>query len=388
MKNSFLFSSRRLRPFLLGMVIPCAVWAAEPMMDISLLETSRMGAVNAVKTGDFAQALQGEEQALKIAQDQFGPTSLSLVPILEDKGVLQWRLARYGEAEQTLKWCLALMEKNLGPGDPKLADPLDLLAALYLDVNRLEEALLLGKRALALRGAGLPEDCQALANSQELLGRIELASKHAGQALALFQKARDILEKLPKPDPAVSIHLWKDLAQASFAQQNLAQTRTCLEKAVATAQQDFSPDSPQAADGMLDLANFDRGHGSADKSRGLDESALAIARKFVGTNYDYQALPDMKRLARALTATGDTLSAEGLWKKIIQTETAVFGPEHPRVAQDFIGLAETEMAPKGKEKAKSDLQKSLAILGHCFQEDHPLVLQTQALLKELSKNHP
>ncbi len=177
-----------------------------------------------------------------------------------------------------------------------------------------------------------------------------------------------------------------DLAHAFWAQQNGPKTRACLEKALATAQKGFTPDSPQVADGMLDLADFDRGHGSADQSRVLDESALAIAKKFVGTNDDYQALPHMKRLARALSSTGNASSAGDLWKKILKTETTVLGPEHPRVALDLDHLAEVELGLNRKEKARNDLQKSLSILKHSFQEDHPLVLQTQGLLEEMSKD--
>jgi len=385
MKKNFPSWACCLGQFLLAVLIPCLAGAAEPVMDISLFTTFRTGAVNAAKTGSFVQALQGEEQALKVAQDQFGPTSLSLVPILQDQGVLEWQLARYPEAEQTLKWSLALLERNLGPQDMKVAGSLDLLAALYLDLDRLEEARLLEERAVALREAG---DSQGLFNSLELLGRIELASKNAPQALTLFQRAQVNLGELSKLAPAASVNLWKDLAQAYLAQQNLTQTRTYLEKALAAAQNGFSPDSPQAADGMLDLADFDRSHGFADKSAALDASALAIARKFVGTNYDYQALPHVKRLARALTAVGDASSAQELWKRVLQTETAVFGPGHPRVALALDHLAQTELDLKRKEKAKDDLQKSLGILRHFFQEDHPLVLQTQGLLEETSQSSP
>ncbi len=388
MKNPFSLEVSPLRTLFWAFLIPSVVWGAEPMMDIGLLETSRIGAVNAAKTGGFAQALRGEEQALKIAQDQFGPTSLSLVPILEDQGVLQWHLARYGEAEETLKWALALREKNLGPDDPQLAGSLDLLAALYGEMNRWEEARPLEKRALALRQAGASGDSRAISNSQELLGRVELALKNTGQALALFQQAQECLEKLSKPDPAASVNLWKDLARTFLARQNLPQAQACLEKALGADRKGFAPDSPQVADGMLDLADFDRGHGPADKSRALDDSALAIAKKFVGTNDDYQALPHMKRLARAYAAIGDGSSAGDLWKKVVQTETAVFGPEHPKVALDLAHLAEVELGLNRKEKAKKDLQKALLILKHSFQEDHPLVLETQGLLEETSEGRP
>ncbi|HJT25053.1 MAG TPA: tetratricopeptide repeat protein, partial [bacterium] len=331
------------------------------------------------------QALKGEELALKVAQDQYGPTSLSLVPILNDKGILEWDLAQYRQAEQDFKWGLALLEKNLGAGDPKLADSLDLLAGLYADLNRLEEARLLEKRSLTLRQEDMAGDAQAIAHSQELLGRIELGLKDSTQALVLFQSAQKSLEKSSNADPILSINLWRDLGRAHILQQDNPQASSCWEKALETAQKNFTPESAQVADAMLDLADFDRNHGAGDKSGPLYESALKIARQFVGTNYDYSALPHLRRLARIYEGMGDNKSAIAIWKKILRTEKAVLGAQHPRVALDLENLAETERSLGQKGKAQADLKESLSILEHFFPADHPLVLQAKGLLSQSSK---
>lgn len=370
---------------LIGALIQNQSCAAEPLMDTSLFVTARIGAMNSVKMGNFAQALKGEELALQIAQDQYGPTSLSLVPILNDKGVLQWSLAQYRDSEEDFKWGLALLEKNLGPDDPKVADSLDLLAALYIDLNRLEEAQLLEKRALALRAGVRPPNLEALSHSQDLLGRIELGLKKDAQAQTLFQEAQKNPEKFSKPDSSFSIDLWRDLAQAYSAEQNFPAAQSCLEKALETAQRNFAANSAEVADGMMALADFYRGHGPTEKSRSLYESALKIVRQFVGTNYDYEALPNMKRLARAYQAVGGTKSSGDFWGKIVQAEKSVFGSQHPRVALDLLQSAEVESALGQKGKAKADLKESLSILEHFFQEDHPLVVQAKGLLEELSK---
>ena len=362
-----------------------SIYAAEPMLDADLFGTVRMGAINSVKAGNFAQALKGEELALKIAQDQYGPISLSLVPILNDKGILEWHLAQYRQAEQDLKWGLALLEKNLGPDDPKLADSLDLLAALYMDQNRLEEAELLENRSIALRRSDAAGDPLALARSQELLGRIGETSQNGGQALALFQASQKSLEKSPKPNPDLSISLWRDLARAYTLNQDFSKAGSCWEKALETTRKDFGAESAQVAEGMLDLAEFDRHHGPADKSGPLYDSALKIAQQFVGTNYDDAALPHMKRLARAQEGTGDDKSALEMWKKIVRTEKTVWGGPHPRVALALENLAKVERELGQKGKAQNDLKDALLILSRFFPTDHPLVLQAKGLLTGLSK---
>jgi tetratricopeptide (TPR) repeat protein len=367
-----------------GGLAPYPSLAAEPLMDISLFTTDRIGAINSVKEGNFTQALQAEQTALKIAQDQHGPTSPSLVPILNDEAILQWHLAQYRDSEENFKWGLALLEKNLGPDDPQVADSLDLLAGLYLDLNRLEEAKLLERRALALRQTPRAENPQTLARSQLLMGRIELGLKDPSQAQALFLEAQRTLEKASRPDPSLSLSLWKDLAVSCSSQKNFSQTQTCLEKALEAAQKNFSTESIQEADAMEDLADFYRDRGDTSKAQPLDESALKTTQRFVGTDYDYQALPYVRRLVKIYRATDKNQPAADLLKKILQTERSILGPQHPRVSLDRLQLAEIESSLGHKPKAIQDAKESLANLGFFFPQDHPLVLQAKGLLKKLS----
>jgi tetratricopeptide (TPR) repeat protein len=374
--------------FLIGVLetsAPGKSFAAEPLMDTSIFMESRVGATNSVKQGHFGQALKSEQTALKIAQDEYGPTSLFLVPILDDVAVLQWRLAEYRDSEGGLKWGLALVEKNLGPDDLEAADSLDLLAGLYSDQNRLQEAEGLEKRALALRQTGGAANPQALARTQDLLGLVELGLKNNSQAQALFLEAQKNFEKAGKTDPDFSIHLLKHLALACAAGNDLTQAQSRLEKALETAEKDLKPDSPGRTGALEDLADFYQTHGQPEKAKPLWESALKLAKPMVGMECDYLALPYFKRLARAEEGVGDHQKARDLWLKILHADKAVFGNQHPSVALDLMALAGLEKELGQKGKAKEELKESLTVLKTLFPKGHPLVLEASSQLEELSK---
>ena len=364
---------------LLGAVVPGRLTAAEPMMDTSALTEFRGGSLNAANQGRFDQALKSEQTALRIAQDQYGPTSLSLVPILNDVAVLQWLLAEYRDAEESLKWGLALVEKNLGPDDPQVAGSLDLLAGLYGDEGRLLEAEGLEKRALVLRQALRPADPLALARTQDQLGQVELGLKNQPQALELFLEAQKNHGKAGQPDPDFSIHLWKHLALAYSAGMDSAQAQSCLEKALETAEKNLKPGTPGRTGALEDLADFYLAQDQPDKAKPLWESALASAGPRVGGECDVLTIPYFKGLARAEEALGDRSKARELWLKILQADRTAFGGRHPRVALDLMALAGLERKLGREGKAREDLKESLSILKDLFSKDHPLVLEAVSL---------
>ncbi len=359
--------------------------ASEPMMDGSVFEETRTGASSLVRLGRFDRALQLEQTALKIAQDQYGPTSLFLVPIQDDVAVLQWRLAEYRDSEQGLKWGLALAEKNAGPDDLAVADSLDLLAGLYYDLDRLAEAEGLEKRALALRRSAGTANSQALPRTEDLLGQVELGLKKISEAQTLFREAQKSLGRSGKPDPAFSILLLKHLALACASGNEFLQSQSCLEKALETAQKVFKSDSPEAANAMEDLADFYGERGHPEKARPLWESALKTAGRLVGGVYDYQALPRLKNLARAEGGVGDHPAAADLWLKILPVDKAVYGEQHPQVALDLMALADQEEKLGQPGKAAEELKESLSILRRLFPAEDPLVRQADSRLEALSR---
>ncbi len=384
---------RRLAGALPSCLAALALWAFTPAVSVALgpvidgavYDASRGGAMEWLKEGEFLKAEQAEEKALKIAEEYQGPLHPDLISLYDDLGTLHRYMARYAEAEKEYQWGLALLGRNFGPGDPRAADSLEMLAALYADQARWEEAEWAARRALALRQAHPPQDPVFMAQSLELSGRIALGRGQASQAADLFRQALEWLGKSTQAPPGFSGTLGNDLAQALELVGDLPGAQDCLEKALDGAQKEF-PGRVEAADGMERLADFYRLKlRQPEKAAPLYSSAFKIYRGLVGTYFGYSSLPYMEKLAEAYEATGDGKASEKLWSQCLGVEKGVYGPQHPQVALGLIQLAETESGLKEYGRARENLKQSLAILRLFFGENHPLVLRADALLQKLPK---
>jgi tetratricopeptide (TPR) repeat protein len=361
--------------------------AAEPLMDTGIFGVSRSVAVNQVKEGRFREALIAEEKALKIARDRYGPLHPLLVPILNDMASLHRYLGEYGKAEEELKWGLALRENTQGPGDLSVADSQEQLPALYNDLGRFQEAEILAKKALSIREGNSASDPLALTCTLGLLGRIEINLHQNGQAQSFLEKALVAQGKNPHASAGFSIQLLTGLAESYRRDGLFPKAESSLQQSLALAQKSFPPDDTQVADAMENLADFYHSQNQEDKAKPLYESALKIDKPFVGTYAQYPALPFMKRLAKAYQGAGDLAPAETLWQSVLKTEKEVFGPNHPQVALDLMGLAGVEMALGKNSLAQADLEQSVGILDSLFTEGHPLLVQANSLLEKVSKNN-
>jgi tetratricopeptide (TPR) repeat protein len=362
-----------------------SAWSLEPMIDESVMDSSRVKALNLIKESKFSDSIQAEEQALKIAEEKNGPLHPSLAPLYNNLGTLYRCLGDYGKAEQNYKWALALLEKNFGPRHPRVIGTLENLAALYNDLGRFEEAGFEAEKALSIREANAFQDPQNLAHTQGLLGQIETSLQNYSQAQTLFQKALKNLKNDSNADSGVSITFLNSLAQAYQSEQDDSQAQTCLEKSLDIARKNFPDDAIEVADAMERLADFFHSRGLDEKAKPLYASALKIDQRYVGTVYSYESLPYLKRLAKAFFTVGDAKSSEALWQKSLQTEEKIFGPRHPQTALDLSQLAQVEWALKEKSKARKDLKESIDILKSDFSDNHPLVVQVQTQLEKLEK---
>jgi tetratricopeptide (TPR) repeat protein len=370
---------------LLLISIGSVAWCAGPLMDGSIMDDSQNIALNTINEGNFSEAIQNEQKALKIAQEQYGPLHPSLVTLYNNLGTLYRYWADYEKAEQNYKWGLALLEQNVGPKDLKIAGSLENLASLYNDLDRSEEAELDAKRALSTRESIPSSDPTSLAQTQALLGQIELTLHKNSEAQKLFQKALKTLEKNIQADPAFSINFLNYLAQTYLLERNNVQAQACLEKSLGIAKKKFHADDIQVADAMDRLADFFHNQDLDTKAQPLYTSAFKIDQRYVGSVYTYDSLPYLKRLAKAYLSIGDIKSSKGLWQKSLKTEIKIYGPHHPQVALDLFQLAQVEWDSGEKSKAKNDINESIEILKTYFPNDHPLVVETQTQLDKFEK---
>jgi tetratricopeptide (TPR) repeat protein len=360
-------------------------WCAGPLMDGSIMDYSQSTALNSIVDGKFTEAIQAEDKALKIAEQQYGPLHPLLVPFYNNMGTLYRYMADYEKAEQDYKWGLALLEQNFGLKDPQLASTLENLASLYNELGRFTEAELTAKRALSIRESDVSQNPLTIAQTQALLALIEFNLHNNSQSQKLLQKSLTMVDLNSPANSEFNINLLNSLAQTYQAQQNYDESQSCLEKSMKIAQKNFHPDDIKVADTMDRLADFFHTQGLDEKAQPLYVSVLKIDQRYVGSVYTYLSLPYLKRMAKVYLSIGDPNSSETLWQKILQTEKEVYGPLHPQVALDLFQMAQVEWTLGKKQQAQKDIKESVEMLRSYFLADHPLVVEAEIQLKKFEK---
>ena len=120
----------------------------------------------------FPDALSVAEEALKVAEDTFGPDHPKVAISLNYIAELYVIKGTYAEIEPLYKRALEINEKALGSDNPDVAISLNNLAELYYNQGRYKEAEPLYRQALKILkqtlGSGHPEVAITLENMRAL----------------------------------------------------------------------------------------------------------------------------------------------------------------------------------------------------------------------------
>ncbi len=170
---SFLTSSRSKVIFTIALVLSfsSSVYAQEV-----LWEKLNGKAKTLYKQKRYPDALSVAEEALKVAEDTFGPDHPKVAISLNNIAELYVIKGTYAEIEPLYKRALEINEKALGEDHPDVAISLNNLAELYYNQGRYKEAEPLYRQALKILkqtlGSDHPEVAITLENMRALYKKI------------------------------------------------------------------------------------------------------------------------------------------------------------------------------------------------------------------------
>ena len=183
---------------------------------------------------------------------------------------------RYAAAEPLHKRSLAIREKALGPGHPKVAQSLNNLAELYRVQGRYAAAEPLHKRALAIREKALGRDHPDVAQSLNNLATLYQAQGRYAAAEPLYKRILAIVKKALGPDhPDVATTL-NNLAVLYKAQGRYATAEPLYKRSLVIYEKALGPDHPKVALSLNNLAWLSRAQGQQSKALGFYRRATAI----------------------------------------------------------------------------------------------------------------
>jgi tetratricopeptide (TPR) repeat protein len=202
--------------------------ADQPELQVQLMDT--MGEVYR-NLGLYEDSLPLMEETIEVRRRQLGAdhpdvavAEAELAGLLLDKGK--------GGALKLLKHALPVLEQELGPDDPRIAEALNNYARIYLMNRKYERAKVYWERALSIRRKTLSPDDDEVAKTLSNLAIVHGALKDPTTAQAHLSEAISIREKSLGPDdPRVALTYQKlavSQLQSGEAQEALASAQHAL----------------------------------------------------------------------------------------------------------------------------------------------------------------
>ena len=310
-------------------------------------------ALSLTGAGDYAGAEPLYRRALAIDEKALGPGDPKVATDLNNLGELLYAKGDYAGAEPLYRRALAIDEKALGPGDPKVATDLNNMAMLLWAKGDYAGAELLMRRALAIDEKALGQDDPEVATDLDNLAKLLYTKGDYVGAAPLMRRALMIDEKARGPDhPLVATHL-NNLAEVLRAQGDDTTAEPLYRRAVAIVEKAQGPDHPDVAMCLNNLAGLLEAKGDYAGAEPLYRRALAIDEKALGPDHPDVAVR-LNNLALLLEAKGDPAAAEPLYRRALAIDEKALGPDHPTTRlikknlDDLLQKSAQAAAPKAK----------------------------------------
>ena len=293
-----------------------------------------------LERGRYREAEPLLEQAVQMAERQYGPTHLELVPRLTKLGELFWQQGWYEQVETLLMRVLKIQDQWLEPEHPQRAETLSSLALMYWHQGKYE------------------------------------------QAEPLYQYALHIQEKQQEPDLVEMAITLNNFGLLYFKQKKYEQAEALHQRALALREQQLGPEHPQVAISLRNLAAVYRVMKRYEQAEQFYQRVLQIREKLLGADHPHttRLLNDLAGLYRE---QGKYEQAEVLYQKALQIRMQTLDAEHPTIATTLSGLAQVYQKQEKYEQAKILYQRALSIQTRRLGTSHPDVAETLKGLEAL-----
>ena len=347
-------------------------------------EGNQLG-MQAYQTGEFKTALIYWQQALELAQKNFGDSHPNYATAINNLALLNHRMGNHNKAEPLYKQALEIRKKTLGKNHPEYATSLSNLASLYKTTSRYEQAEKLFVEAMNIQQKVLGEHHPAFATT---INNLAVLYDHMGnydKAMPLFLKAAEIKKTslgATHPEYATSLNnlagLYKNIGRYKDA-------ILLYQESLEIKKQNYGKGTPDYALTLNNLANLFFILGNYDQAEAFYYEVLETRKNKLGENHPNYAIT-LNNLGEIFFIKGDFLKAEKLYIQSSQIFSKSFGRRHPYYASTINQLAKLYTAKADYNAAELLYQESLGIYKEILGKSHPQyakVLSNLAGLKQI-----
>ncbi|HWM85046.1 MAG TPA: tetratricopeptide repeat protein, partial [Kofleriaceae bacterium] len=267
----------------------------------------------------------------QLKEKRLGRAHAETIRALEQVAQFTSATGNYTGALQIHRELLARAEKQHGAGHASTVQALEGLAAQLWVAQRFDEADRLYQRVLALRRTQFGADSSMYATYLQTYAGL-LSGRHAyGAAEEKYLEAREILERIGKPDDPSLTGLHMGLGMLYWSQGQHQKAAREFERAIAVLEKFYGQqmnDPSQAGGMLLAVASIYASGGRADLARPLEErgeklyrAAVADVEKQHGAR-DLRLIAPLSSLAQLHQRRKQWDQAEKLYRRVMAIQAA------------------------------------------------------------------
>ena len=361
-----------------------AVRLKERLLGRSSLDTAasihNLAVVHSLR-GEFQTALRLHEEVLAIRKAALGTDDPAVAESLEELVVVLIQLERFPEAERRLADAQRIREGRSEESPIEFARALELTGLLHRWSGNYLAAVAAIDRALDMRNRLSPNHPDTVAALQ-VRGDVHLLLGDTASARRVWTSALDLAERTLRPEHPVMADLLRKLGFAEYSLGNLAQARQLRERALRIGERSLAPCDPLAVTLINSVALSLKLDGDYAEARRRLQQARSTTEQCIGTTTAAFATIVFNE-AELAASMGDLPEADRLYSRAIDTWSRGLGPDHPFVARGLDALAEVAASQGQRARAREMYERALSSRQRSIGSEHPHVAWTLTNLAKL-----
>jgi len=236
-----------------------------------------------IRNGNSQDALAPYTAALKLAA-AFDPTDRRIAVISNKLAMTYHDLGRFREALPLYRRAMTVVERSLGKNSEEYTALLTNVAAICLMQNQYSKSEALVREAIAIDESMFPPESLETAKARSMLANLFLQRNRLDEAANLLLQVVHAFENQPdnKRDLGVALN---NLGVVRRFQKQLAESRRLLETAVATITSDTGPGHPALARPYNNLGSTYADLGLRDLAEAAFRESVRIAETRLGVQH-------------------------------------------------------------------------------------------------------
>lgn len=335
--------------------------------------------------GEYAEALELQENALTAKHILFSEDHLEIASSKHLLGIVLERLGKYDQAIENLSAALELRKKHLGADSSPVAASSHHLGWSLLKEGQypkakelFEKALLIKERLYGKKHASIATTVNYLGWTHYKLGNYQLAKKLTIQALKLRKKL------FGKKHPCIARSL-NDLGVILGKMGEYSDSEQSFLKAWEIRKSLFGEVHPDISHSIYDLAIVLEKQGKLAQAKQMHKKALKMKENLFSDEDHPEIANSLYALALVLAKQDHLHQALRLHKQSLEIRKKCFPENHPKIADSFFSLAEIYEKQNRRERALSLYQQSYHIREKLLGKEHPDTILLSHKLRSLKE---